>query len=304
MIETNIPVSVRWFGRVSILVMLLLFARPLEAQEANPFSYFPMEIGNQWQLAYTLHPPNQPVDTLFLAMREIIDTLSVDDQSYFRITNLYSGIDTLRFDEEGRVWRHAFGSENLFFDFTALNDSMYQYPFDMESGSDTTFYQVRVNRGFSAKTFVGEFPNAIQFSFDVPEYIDEEKSFVFAPDVGLASISGAWEYGALYEAKIGERLFVTSLEKELERQQSWLSAYVYPNPVYDRGWLHLDVGVPGKVNVAVYDLLGRQVWDLPSRYFEAGTHLVEFDVQGLARGIYQVRVEHERGAVDAFSIVR
>jgi hypothetical protein len=69
-----------------------------------------------------------------------------------------------------------------------------------------------------------------------------------------------------------------------------LEVAVHPNPV--RGTASLVVTLPeaGSVAVAVFDALGRRVWDAAPVRLEAGSHAVPLDVGGLPPGVYLVRV--------------
>ena len=55
----------------------------------------------------------------------------------------------------------------------------------------------------SCRTPAGEFDNCIEFFFDIPDFIDDEVSYVCAPGVGIVHSYGAWENWVLesYELK-------------------------------------------------------------------------------------------------------
>lgn len=64
----------------------------------------------------------------------------------------------------------------------------------------------------------------------------------------------------------------------------------YPNPFNPVTTLLFELGVASDVNVAVYDLLGRQVLTVAARPLAPGTASVRLDASSLASGIYLYRV--------------
>ena len=64
----------------------------------------------------------------------------------------------------------------------------------------------------------------------------------------------------------------------------------YPNPFNPTTTITFDVPAVSDINVAVYDLLGRQVRTLVNTTKEAGRHQVSFDASGLTSGLYIVRM--------------
>jgi hypothetical protein len=78
-----------------------------------------------------------------------------------------------------------------------------------------------------------------------------------------------------------------------------LRAIVIPNPAHDQAELRLHAIVPGKVRVAIYDMLGRQVRVMPEQGIgRAGDYVMRLDLDGLVSGRYTVQVEqgHDRAA--------
>ena len=65
----------------------------------------------------------------------------------------------------------------------------------------------------------------------------------------------------------------------------------FPNPFYERTTLRLALAATGRVRLAVYDLLGREVAVLADGTMEAGSRAVAFDAGTLPAGTYLVRLE-------------
>ena len=65
----------------------------------------------------------------------------------------------------------------------------------------------------------------------------------------------------------------------------------YPNPFNARTRIVYGLPEAARVDLAVYDLSGRRVYELASGRQEAGIHTVTFDGSGFASGIYMVHLE-------------
>ncbi|HLT48740.1 MAG TPA: T9SS type A sorting domain-containing protein, partial [Rubricoccaceae bacterium] len=68
---------------------------------------------------------------------------------------------------------------------------------------------------------------------------------------------------------------------------------VYPNPTRGRAVVPFVVPTAGRVRVAVYDVLGREVAVLADGLHGAGAHEAVLDGAGLASGVYVVVLEGE-----------
>ena len=79
-----------------------------------------------------------------------------------------------------------------------------------------------------------------------------------------------------------------------------------PNPFSQRTTLRYTLPAPAQVVLTVTDAVGREVRRLVSQSVGAGSHVVPFDAEGLASGVYFVRLEvgGALSAVQRVSIVR
>jgi hypothetical protein len=68
---------------------------------------------------------------------------------------------------------------------------------------------------------------------------------------------------------------------------------VWPNPFRDRVHVRYALPVPGRVRLAVYDVLGREVAVLTDRPHAAGAHEATLEAAPLAAGVYLVVLEAE-----------
>lgn len=67
----------------------------------------------------------------------------------------------------------------------------------------------------------------------------------------------------------------------------------YPNPSNPNSRINFELPVTGKVNIKVYDIIGREVMTLIDETREADYYMVEFDGSNLASGVYFYRIYAE-----------
>ncbi len=71
----------------------------------------------------------------------------------------------------------------------------------------------------------------------------------------------------------------------------------YPNPFNPTTTIQYELPVAAKVELTVYDLLGKEVTRLVDAKHSTGTYRVEFDGSGLSSGIYLFRLKINNEAV-------
>lgn len=279
----------------AVILVSIAAPRTVRGQPQQPPDYLPLEVGNWWRQAY-VETHFSPPDTIPVALHEVLDEVEVEDRSYFRLSRHLLDADLVRSDSLGRIWGYRRGDEHLLLDFTASHDSIYFYPYHDYR------YEVHVSRDRTVQTLAGSFSNCVSFFFDIPEAVDDETSYTFAPEIGLIAIGGAWEHGTLHSAKVGGAMIVTAIEED--RPGRGLSARVYPVPVLDRAQLELETAWPGLVTVSVYDVLGRRLATDRIALVSAGhtSHIV--DLTRFAAGIYVFVIRHENGQAQAVMVPR
>ncbi len=62
------------------------------------------------------------------------------------------------------------------------------------------------------------------------------------------------------------------------------------NPASQKSVLRFSMPIDGNVSVKIFDVAGRQVADLGTGYVTAGSHSVDWNVRGVARGLYFARL--------------
>lgn len=78
----------------------------------------------------------------------------------------------------------------------------------------------------------------------------------------------------------------------------------YPNPFNPETFIEFELTKPGRVKLAVYDVLGREVKVLiDGEDFEAGHHKVRFYAEGLSSGVYYYKLATEEKFTDVKKMV-
>ncbi|MBO6576244.1 MAG: T9SS type A sorting domain-containing protein [Rhodothermales bacterium] len=88
----------------------------------------------------------------------------------------------------------------------------------------------------------------------------------------------------------------TTIEPVRDLPTAFALAQNYPNPFNPSTTIGFDVPTTGRVHLAVYDVLGREVAVLVSDVVEAGRHRAMFDAGRLTSGTYLYRLQTEAGA--------
>jgi hypothetical protein len=78
------------------------------------------------------------------------------------------------------------------------------------------------------------------------------------------------------------------IEETLPTQFELLSNY--PNPFNPTTTLRFSLPEPNKVNMNIYDIMGRKVSTLISQRLEAGYHSIDWNASHLASGVYIVEL--------------
>ncbi|MDZ7371204.1 MAG: T9SS type A sorting domain-containing protein [candidate division KSB1 bacterium] len=77
----------------------------------------------------------------------------------------------------------------------------------------------------------------------------------------------------------------------------------YPNPFNPKTTITFDTPEKSRVQLAVYDVLGRKVQILTDQVYPVGRHSLVWDTWGLPSGVYFIRM-NARGSLQKFTAVR
>jgi hypothetical protein len=119
---------------------------------------------------------------------------------------------------------------------------------------------------------------------------------VYCPNA-VTPIVIVYEINGQYWREPGDTLGLGSMMPESVNEPiaigaplSYLTAHNYPNPFNPTTTISYSIPVAGEVKLAVFDITGRKVADLMSRFQQAGSYAVGFDGQALPSGIYFYRL--------------
>jgi len=190
----------------SLIILILLFYLINCTRDNNPIissphsEYFPINVGNTWYYDSPT-PPTNP-----WAMKTINGYSLQNNTVYFSWTygEGIDIIDNIRADNLGNIWKlHNNNNEYLWFDFTQDSGSTYLYEYPESWGDNTYYYIVTVLKNIKVDTPAGVFDNCIVLNFDIPEVMDEDITYSFAPNIGLVRLTNnGWSSKKLTSAII------------------------------------------------------------------------------------------------------
>lgn len=108
-------------------------------------------------------------------------------------------------------------------------------------------------------------------------------------------LDGFWEWMHLdYMAVVVPPAGVSVPDNDLERPSHTRLGSNYPNPFNPVTTIPFELSESGSITLRVFDINGRLVRILAQGNHSAGAHQVRFDAEGLASGVYFVRLETSR----------
>lgn len=144
--------------KLTIIVVSVLVSRNAQAQQPDPGSYFPLDVGNEWTYIEVLFPPFSPPDTLWDGPHTIVGTQNVNDTLYFAFNSFVTLATQFRTNGEGKIWGRMNDADQLVFDFTLPEGQ--SYFFSSGPTLDDKF-EVTVERGLQVDVAAGHFDNVV-----------------------------------------------------------------------------------------------------------------------------------------------
>ena len=148
------------------------------------------------------------------------------------------------------------------------------------SGSADRIQQVppRAPAGvYTYRAFAGEYPSTI-ISSNIFQF---EK---LAGESAESNFFSGWN-------NRGEDFDTESGDKSTAIPEDYLVLSVFPNPFNNRSVVSFSLERAGEVSLKVYDVTGREVGSLVSGHLSLGYHEVVWNAEGMASGVYFVRME-------------
>jgi hypothetical protein len=303
-----------------IIPMLLLTLGTVRAQPADsledPLSFYPIQIGNQWDYYYPggFEPPptkyytkvSVTADTLIndnlfkiLSHRSWYEEFWVDPDVWILYNEYYTyeRIDSLT----GNVYAWAGHFEepseilidSLFLNIKEYEFQSYRYLYRFYQNKQTMLddaKSVRIVSIFEKDIFgtMVETRHYEPWAFNAIPY-------ELSRNIGITGFSLGGEaldeivYARINGEEFGERL-LTNLDEPEEMPVSVRLHPNYPNPFNPSTTLCYDLDEPGTVLLEVFDLTGRRVALLADGPAPAGRHTAAFNAAGLASGVYMARL--------------
>ncbi len=270
------------------LIIILFFSNIIFANSKidtlNTLSYFPMQVGNQWQFSVT--NSYYPNDTSYYGFSISGDTLMPNNKCYFEfdygIFAEYFRIDST----ELRVYTYDayLDTEYVHYKLTLTDtDSI----FTLYHIYDTTFGQV------------GNLPYyRTQNVYDWTDFYTEDQTIYLSKDFGLSTKIRDFGYGSIsYYNLIAARIdsvmygqFITSIN-QTENINNFILFQNYPNPFNQTTKIKFSLEKIENIRIEVYNTLGKKIEILLKEQLPAGLHEIEFNADKLASGVYLYRIE-------------
>lgn len=272
-----------------LIASLLLLPSGLLAQ-APAARYLPLEVGNTWSYFQIQDPPGAPPDTLWRETYAITETVSVNDTLYYRAGYPFPLADTLRADSEGKIWARIHDRDLLLFDFTLAEGATYRFQTPRKPDVD---FRVSMERPGTVEVGAGRFEDVVLLQFDDPQVVDEERTFAFAPGVGIVYAYGTLgDYEELYAAEVGGEV-ITHLERDEAPTRVVPRGFAYPNPSGGVATVVLPSNGSLRAEAVVYDAQGRRRATLRDGACDRERCVFTWDASLFANGMYFLRLEGE-----------
>ncbi len=257
-----------------IILSLVLFTR-LVAQD-----YFPLEVGNTWIYYVNSYFP----DTMTY---HVSDSLNIDHVKYFLygmfLPSEYNFKDTIRKDAEGNIWKKVNRVDYLWFDFTKDSGAVYTFP----DHNSSYYYNVEVvDKNFTLQTNRGNYSHCIKFFFDIPQFVDDEVFYSFAPEMGIIEMYG----GDGPQLLLDSASIIRTPNGIIDEQSSSSNLFElwqnYPNPFNPTTTISYSLHRACYVTLKIYDVTGREIKTLVNEEKSRGIYSLELNGNNLPSGIY------------------
>jgi Secretion system C-terminal sorting domain len=240
--------------------------------------YYPLQIGNIWQ-----YHSSDPTDPTILDSRIVGDTILPNGKSYFMMTGFTLGSSFLRQDSS-TVFAYdvSDSSEYKLFDFSASpHDTISKH----SSGNRTVVLNVK-SYDTTNKTWTWAF---MELQGQCPSCYDFYNWFI-QDSIGLVSMivepgNSYYLIASKINGKVkGIILSVSNSNSNLPTESRLYQNY--PNPFNSMTNFRFYLPATQKVEISLYDLLGRRVSIITNSVFDPGNHTIQWNAGSLATGVY------------------
>lgn len=217
-------------------------------------NYFPLTIGNYWE-----YDNNYKY--------QIFSDSVINGKQFFKYGKSEEFPDYyLRNDNSGNIYAYSFAlsEEYLWLDFNmGVGDTcIYNNGYD-------TYYAEIIEDSISIETEVGIFNNCKLVICYIPNMVDSDIWYYFAPDVGIVKMLGAW----LPSMKlIDYEIDISTKIESITKPQIEYSFDCFPNPFKNKVNISVNIEQTTNCNITIYNQNGQLVEYLHSGILEIGKH--------------------------------
>ena len=196
------------------------------ADSDTVINYFPLNVGDYhiYEVRYDFRDPPMFNTT------NVLDTISINSNSYYQVRTYWRSSLSLRMDEIGDLY--AYSTEDsqdvLLYKFhSALGDSYrvdslaFGFPYDVTVTG--------VNK--STETPAGIFNDCITLFFDNPETTEDAVDIWFAPNVGIVRVDGPWHLQSLLKSAIIDTVLYGNESPIITLPDTFFMKYQIPDTI-------------------------------------------------------------------------
>ena len=112
----------------------------------------------------------------------------------------------------------------------------------------------------------------------------------------IKNLTVSYEYSLINKQVLSEITSVPNVSYERKKVK------IYPNPFRDNISIQIDLKSPGKVNMIIYDVSGKQVDKINTEYLNSGRNTIKWDAvkrngKPCKRGVYICKVTSPDGTI-------
>jgi hypothetical protein len=265
----------------NFLIISILSSLSIYSQNNSTADYFPLKPGNKY-LYYDYEQCNNCIPDTNSYKEDrgwftVGDTIMREGKSYFLFPDVYDRWIYLRKDSAGNIMYYTpnRGIMGLIFKLDAqigekwecilpwLNIDM-KFTGTMQSKTDTVY------------TNLGRLINCIRIN--LYGFIEEDRTFWFAPEIGLIKRCCFCPLHQLEKAEINGIQYPLTNINQLKAPETIFELYQnYPNPFNNETIIRFKINNGSKIELSIYNILGEKIRILANEYFSEGNHEIKWN---------------------------
>jgi len=138
-------------------------------------------------------------------------------------------------------------------------------------------------------TPIQDFYNCIWFSFDIPEAIDDEFYYIFAPNIGPVRYTNSMNPYELYKAEINGEI-ITNIDLNKSCPSLFKLEQNYPNPFNSATKIKFYLPLSAHVKIKIFNINGQYLDTILDDYLLADNYAITWSPANLPSGNYIINV--------------